>query len=293
MHPARTVQQSRVRLSSRHPVRVEARMDHKNVALHGHQFYEIVLVIEGTADHLTLEGVERIGPGSAMVVAPGQTHGYARCSKLGIINVYYLAEWFLADIQALRSIEFLVPLFFASNLYHQPPLPRIPHVVLDRDALAACRAELEDIGSHDADTDVPLLYLEACFLKFLIVVGQACARNGVSSLLRPFRGEVRRGLAEIESLIATQREFSVAQVARQAGLSTDHFTRLFKGVTGISPMEYFQKHRIHHVCRRLLNSEASITEIAHESGYSDAAHLGRYFKRYQGVTPKAYQRQWR
>ncbi len=287
-----TINQSRVRLSSRSPVRVEVINRQNPTGLHGHGFYEIIVVTHGEADHVTDEATERIRAGSVLILAPGQTHAYARCAGLGIINIYYLAEWFLADIRALRSIDYLVPLFFASNLYNRPPPGRIPHLRLDGAWMQQCTAELEEIRRRGEAGTVPLLYLEACFLKLLIILGQAYDRWSDAPPHHGFRHEIQRSLEEIEEIVAKQRTFGVGAVARRVGLSPDHFTRLFRAATGMSPMEYFQKHRIHHVCRRLLNSKKSVTEIAHEFGYADSTHLDRFFKRYQGTTPREYRRRF-
>jgi len=42
-------------------------------------------------------------------------HSYAEAKGLVVVNVYYIAEWFLANMQALQGIDRLVPLFFSAS----------------------------------------------------------------------------------------------------------------------------------------------------------------------------------
>jgi hypothetical protein len=127
MAPAFTISQDFVRLSNRSPVRAQRLPDQGDHAPHNHEFYEICLVVAGTALHRTTDGEERLSPGSVVVVAPGQVHGFADTRRLAILNVYYLAEWFLSNLHALEGIDRLVPLFFQHALFPSAPLGGVAH----------------------------------------------------------------------------------------------------------------------------------------------------------------------
>ena len=92
----------------------------------------------------------------------------------------------------------------------------------------------------------------------------------------------------IERTANSGAAYSVAQSAKTAGLSVDHFSTLFRASTGYGPSDFFQRRRIHRSCTLLLNPRPSITEIAAELGFSDAPHFCRLFKRYKGMTPSEY-----
>jgi len=63
--------------------------------------------------------------------------------------------------------------------------------------------------------------------------------------------------------------FKLAPLARAAGLSEFHFSRLFKRATGYSPSHY-------------------ILDIGLEVGYGGASHFAAAFRREMGLTPTAY-----
>lgn len=85
-------------------------------------------------------------------------------------------------------------------------------------------------------------------------------------------------------------ELSLDEMARAAGLSVFHFSRVFRQTTGMSPFQYVLKSRIGRARERLLEPHARIGEIALDCGFCDQAHLTRHFKRIAGVTPAVFVR---
>ena len=77
-------------------------------------------------------------------------------------------------------------------------------------------------------------------------------------------------------------------VAREAGMSPSHFSRIFKKVMGLSYQEYLNRCRIKKARNLLRSSPRSITEIAISVGFADATGFGRIFKKLTGQTPSAY-----
>lgn len=282
---------SHVRLDALHPVRAYSQYPHPDVAMHDHDFNELCVVVRGTAEHITPQGKETLSRGTIYILQPDSQHSLCHADGLELINVNYLAEWFLTDLRALRGIDHLLPLFFESHRYSRASVSPITRLDATPGEFETLMVELSDLILADASRR-SLLYLESCFYKFLdglaLIYGRTFGRDLTSSV----RQEVTRGLQAIETTVVQRGEFNAARVAREAGLSISRFETLFREHTGMSPIDYFQKHRVHHVCRRLLSSHGSIAEIAHEFGYADAAHLNRYFRRYLYSTPGEYRRRY-
>lgn len=102
---------------------------------------------------------------------------------------------------------------------------------------------------------------------------------------------------ELRQLFARLRTTSpealpgVAQMAAQAGLSPEHFSRLFRRVNGQSPMQFIVSLRITHARHLLRESSLSVGEIADRLGYADVYFFSRQFKEQTGVSPLAYRKQ--
>jgi transcriptional regulator GlxA family with amidase domain len=83
-------------------------------------------------------------------------------------------------------------------------------------------------------------------------------------------------------------DITLAELAKQFGLSQRSFSRRFKIATGLRATEYWQQLRIETAKDLLTSSNLSIQEIAYHVGYQDQGHLTRLFKQNLSLTPKDY-----
>lgn len=78
------------------------------------------------------------------------------------------------------------------------------------------------------------------------------------------------------------------EVAWHAGWSEEHYSRVFKAVTGQTPAQYIRQLRLEQAKNHLLNSKHSITQIAQLVGFSSISVFSRCFQHYVGSSPAAY-----
>ncbi|WP_372895642.1 helix-turn-helix domain-containing protein [Stieleria sp.] len=81
---------------------------------------------------------------------------------------------------------------------------------------------------------------------------------------------------------------STDQLAEMAGLSVSHFERRFRRGFGSSPRQYLVRIRVEHAARMLLESDKTVSEIAHECGFYDHAHFSRSFRKIMQLSPSEY-----
>ncbi|HTI00299.1 MAG TPA: AraC family transcriptional regulator [Acidisoma sp.] len=86
---------------------------------------------------------------------------------------------------------------------------------------------------------------------------------------------------------------SIADLARECGLSPSHFTRAFRQTLGMQPYRWLSGLRIEEAKRLLRQNELPLSEIALACGFGDQAHFTRVFSRDVGVAPGAWQRSQR
>lgn len=82
----------------------------------------------------------------------------------------------------------------------------------------------------------------------------------------------------------------LAQLAALAGLSQAHFSRAFKASTGMAPYRWQLDQRIRRAKTQLIDSRASLDQVAEATGFADAVHFGRTFRKLAGATPAAWRR---
>ncbi|PZR94823.1 MAG: hypothetical protein DI537_06110 [Stutzerimonas stutzeri] len=105
----------------------------------------------------------------------------------------------------------------------------------------------------------------------------------------------RRKLAQIDQFLRANldKNFTFSELARSVGLSRTEFFVRFSHTTGSTPHSYLQRLRFEHAKHLLETSAMTLKEIAAASGYADAAHLSRHFKRYAHLPPGRFRRQGR
>jgi len=80
---------------------------------------------------------------------------------------------------------------------------------------------------------------------------------------------------------------SLAELARQAGLSPFHFHRLFREATGVTPKAYAVAHRAARV-RGTLARSGSVTDAIYASGYGSNGRFYEHSNALLGMTPTRY-----
>ena len=101
--------------------------------------------------------------------------------------------------------------------------------------------------------------------------------------------EVDRHLADIVAGRATEM-FEVRDFAGILCIHPTHLSNTIKEATGHSPCYFFEE-RILEIARQLLhNPSRSVADIAANLTY-DPSNFTKFFKRFQGCTPKQYREQ--
>lgn len=81
----------------------------------------------------------------------------------------------------------------------------------------------------------------------------------------------------------------LSDLAREANLSKFHFHRLFTAELGITPQQYLEKLRVEHAAHfMIVNTHATLQEVAFESGYSSPATFSRSFRKQFAMAPTKY-----
>jgi len=85
-----------------------------------------------------------------------------------------------------------------------------------------------------------------------------------------------------------EQNLRLEDYAAMCHMSKYHFLRVFKAVTGATPLEYRAGIRIDHAKELLKNSNFSVSEISENLGYSSLAYFSAAFKKATGCSPTEY-----
>lgn len=104
-----------------------------------------------------------------------------------------------------------------------------------------------------------------------------------------------KGKEKISELISRVKmvpnlNITVSECAAFCNMSKPHFTRVFKQVTGMPPVQFMLCIRIDRAKELLDFTDQSIADIAEASGFSDQNYFARTFRRFVGISPTEYRR---
>jgi AraC-like DNA-binding protein len=254
---------------------------------HCHDFCELVIVRSGRALHL-LEGESfPVIAGNVFVLQGRQVHCFREREGLMLLNVMYdparlpLPARLLRRLPGYSALFMLEPAFrrahrFSSRLH------------LNRADLGAAESLAERIEAESSERRPGH---ESALLSLLVELMVFLSRHYGDSGGTP----EARALLRIGRLVSTLEErygepWTLEQLAAAAHLSRTSLLRVFRKATGQSPIDYLIGLRIEAAMRLLRQSDATVTHIAMESGFSDSNYFARQFRRVCGCTPSEFRR---
>lgn len=100
--------------------------------------------------------------------------------------------------------------------------------------------------------------------------------------------QVARAIAAMKA--DPSRSWTVAALARIAGLSRAAFARRFKRAMRVPPLRWLTEHRLKIAQTRLVETEMALAAVAQEIGYVSEFAFAKTFKRMFGVAPGKFRR---
>jgi AraC family transcriptional regulator len=154
-----------------------------------------------------------------------------------------------------------------------PPLPEL--MVLGELAQAAAE------GKSAVGLDEAAILFTARFVDIV---------SGRRRKARELRAVDRRRAVEAALWMDAQshQPIDLECAAREAGLSSFHFLRVFADVLGVTPHQYLVRSRLRHAARLLADSARSITDVAFDVGFADLSNFVNTFHRAAAVSPRRF-----
>jgi AraC-like DNA-binding protein len=248
---------------------------------HRHQnenSYEIIQVLSGGGNAFLADRTYPLLPGTVLfidasdlhAVMPSDVEGY--CRNKAVLDGRYLRALF----EAMRASEALEA-FFAGRGGVCVCLGADQAQRLDRLFQKMART-LEK--PPDAQRTVQL---HAYLLELFAVCGQYS---------EPVAPHAQDRLAPVLAYLRThyERALTVEQIAQETHLSKYYLCHLFHEQTGMTVMQYLYEYRLSVARAQLLFSDAPISVIAQNCGFSSSSHFSKLFRRREGLSPRAYRK---
>ena len=130
------------------------------------------------------------------------------------------------------------------------------------------------------------LHVRALFHQFVYELLQQLYGQGIEPLKPDLVSQTVAYMSEHFS-----RPMTLESIAEELECSTGHLSRLFKSKMHTSPIHYLGQVRAERAAELLMQTDATLQEIAERVGYPDAHSLSRSFKKYKGLSPVQFKKE--
>jgi len=132
-------------------------------------------------------------------------------------------------------------------------------------------------------------YGKICASKLLLLMGELSRRvANESTQIQRYADKIAFVIQIINREYADDR--TLDDYAKLCQMSKFHFLRVFKEITGVSPVEYKNKVRIEHAKELLEDTNLGAGEIGASVGFSSSSYFCDAFKNKVGVSPVQYRK---
>ncbi|MDX1479851.1 MAG: AraC family transcriptional regulator, partial [Saprospiraceae bacterium] len=88
-----------------------------------------------------------------------------------------------------------------------------------------------------------------------------------------------------------KRHITLEEISDIANMTVPAFCRYFKKLTNQTFTQFVNAFRVAHATKLLVETNALITEVAHESGFNNISHFNKHFLKVTGLRPSEYRNQ--
>ncbi len=251
---------------------------------------EIVYVLEGACPELHI-GDRRVGLRAGEV----SLHG-VHLGNVSPPDGHFKAWCLFLDVGAEREFDSLrsVPLFCSTRVMHRREIERAFAELASRcyrygEAPGKGYLDPGPLFAGRAPGSVPFLLVRNALLDLLALLLEESRRAG-GDTKAALPAAVRKSMEFMAAHLNTS-SVTLADIARSAALSVDHFGRLFRQQVGITPMCWLRTLRIQQSRFLLERTALSMEEIAPQVGFADPLHFSRVFRKQLGLSPTRYRRE--
>lgn len=281
-----------------------------SVKPHCHAFDEVLLIDFGSCRHMYRQTDTLLIPGDVVLVKSGEPHGLSMRGKVSVYNLQFAEEDLSEDVRRFMARAGLGddvagiprektkrgsgPVAKREDFYEESidwgegyALNRnrqgIIHFAPSAYAAVVMMVK-QGLFAQQNGTDIALATKKRCLELILLQMCQAVTdfKQESSVYSREHQELIADVLHEIDLHLADGLNFHA--MAAKCAFSIGYFRKLFKAVTGFSPVAYTNRLRIIKACA-YLQQGLLVSEAAEHVGIYDLNYFSRLFKKIMGISP--------
>lgn len=253
---------------------------------HTHDFAELVIITNGGGRHWINGEEYKVSAGDVFLIQGNTEHYFLERHDLSMYNIMFDDFYLKNHLRSLRSMPGFNAFFLFEPTYRrrhkfQSRLHIAPDALLPvTNLLRQMTSEIKNgLPGYD-------LFLLAKVLEIFVFISREYSRN---------QNPMARSLCRLGEVISRlesdyRRNWTISEISKVAAMAPSTLLPVFKDVTGFSPIDYLLRVRLAKAAERLLKTDARVSEIAADCGFSDSNYFSRQFRKHYNCSPRAYRR---
>lgn len=264
-------------MSTNHIIKLaQYKTDSKKISPHFHTDHEIIFVTEGA--------VKIIINGKAIVASKGDMvflSNFESHSTDILKTPYKRYNFTISSSVFEKKIDNLELISLFKN--RSPDFNHIIHI----SSFELMRVWLDKIINELRSTteDKYTEELQIMYIKEILIY--AWRDQSKFTTLTDYDKDITKLIFHVQSILDNnyRENIKIADICKNVHISVTYLSQSFKALTGYSPKQYLTHIRLNHAANEIISSNASITDIAYNSGFSDINNFNRKFKQNFSLTP--------
>ena len=249
-------------------------------------FFELIYVVDGTGAQHVNGNRFNYRKGNLFLITPQDVNFFEieTPTQFFFLRFNRIYIQFLKDKDWTQRIDFIL-----ENASHRPGC------ILKNQADKPLVASLVEniIREHNNQQLYHTKIVQQIVNTIIVIVARNIALK-LPKNIKETTGEVVLDiLHHIQQNIHHPEKLRAKEISKELGISLSYLGRYFKKQAGETLQEYISKYKVRLIEIRLLSTDMRINEIANELNFTDESHLNRTFKKYKGIRPSEYRRQYK
>ena len=252
---------------------------HSYEQIHFHQDIELFYVVEGSVELTIGQDVFAMEQDDFIIVNANKKHGYTMKEE-ALVSCFQISYQMLNQ---LLNNNFL--LFWCNS------------VIDKNESYGEVRRIIKLIlNQYFEKSKNGIIYLNSLYYELIhTLTSNFLMSNDDKRFNTESKDKYDKRLNEIVNYLRANynRTISLNDLADKLYLSNSYLSKYIKKKLGMSFLDYLNNERLHHAMEELLYTDHSITRIALDNGFANAAAFNKVFKEVYHTTPSAYQAKMR
>lgn len=244
---------------------------------HWHEYYEVFLVLEGSAVHKVNGATFTLPKGSLVFIRPDDCHDYVvhGNASVSFVNIAYSAET-VEDILA-----YLGDGFPGKNLLEAQYPPEIQLSKYEFERFNRKMHNIRALDPNDSQRRKTMLRMLLFDIFTRYFSGIAQEQEHIPLWLEEMCAAVKKNGGFTQDM-----DYFLSLTDR----SREHVSRCMKKYMGMTVSEYINSLRLNYIANMLRDSNHGVTEIIFESGFNNISWASEQFKKKYGMTMSQYRK---